>query len=82
MRVNFRNFHTVVQCGKMKNVLSLKKISSNQLFSNFFSKPLLSQNFCQKSVIVNFRNFHSRGRDLNHGEKFRETNSLVLKTLI
>ena len=35
-------------------------ISSNQLFSYSFSKnykTLLSRNFCQKSVRVNFRNF-------------------------
>ena len=43
VRVNFRNFHTVAQyhrcCGKMKKVLSSpRKISSNQLFSYFFSK--------------------------------------------
>ena len=33
-----------------------EKFSSNQLFSNFFSlvKPILSRNFCQKSVRVNF----------------------------
>ena len=37
-------------------------ISSNQLFSYSFSKnfkTLLSRNFCQKSVRVNFWNFHS-----------------------
>ena len=28
------------QCGKMKNLLSQKKISSNQLFSTFFSKTV------------------------------------------
>ena len=42
-----------------KFTLTEKKISSNQLFSNFLSiNPLLSRNFCQKSVRVNFRNFH------------------------
>ena len=29
---------SISQCEKMKNLLSPKKISSNQLFSNFFSK--------------------------------------------
>ena len=36
-----------------------KKSPSNQLYSIFFSKMLLSRNFCQKSVTVNFRNFHT-----------------------
>ena len=34
----FRVFFHTAQCGKMKNLLSPKNISSNQLFSNFFSK--------------------------------------------
>ena len=34
-------------------------ISSNQLFSNFFSKTLVSRNFCQKRVRVNFCNYHT-----------------------
>ena len=34
----FRNFH-----------FTAKKKSSNQLFSNFFRRTLLSRNFCQKS---------------------------------
>ena len=45
------------QCGKMKHLLSralTKNISSNQ----FFSKNLLSRNFCQKSVRANFCNFY------------------------
>ena len=105
MRVNFCNFHSV-QCGKMKNLVSPKNISSNQLFSNLFSKnvaftkflskkcdfhivaqytvwknekftltakiirqiislvislvkTLLSRNFCQKCVRVNFSVFHT-----------------------
>ena len=40
--------------GNYGNLLSLKNISWNQLFS----KTLLSRNFCQKCVWVNFRNFH------------------------
>ena len=48
------------QCGnvEMKDFLS-KDISSNQLFSDLLRKTLLSRNFCQKSVRVNFRNFHT-----------------------
>ena len=37
-----------------------EKISSKHLHSNFFSSnPLLSRNFCQKCVRVNFHNFHT-----------------------
>ena len=56
---NFRNYHTVTSshCGNYRIFLSQWKISSNEFFSNFFSKMLLSRNFCQKCVRVNFRNF-------------------------
>ena len=36
-----------------------KNISSNHLFSNFFSKTITFTNFCQKCVRVNSRNFHT-----------------------
>ena len=36
-----------------------KNMSSNHLSSNFLVKLLLSRNFCQKSVRVNLRNFHT-----------------------
>ena len=51
--------------GKMKNLLSEFFSPSNQLFSNLQSTyiylvhALVSRNFCQKSVRVNFLNFHS-----------------------
>ena len=48
----------------MKNLLSLKKISSNQLSSNFFSKSLLSRNFCKKSVRENLSNFQRKMNNL------------------
>ena len=38
------------QCGKMKNLLSLKIFSSNQLISDSLVKSLLSRDFCQKCV--------------------------------
>ena len=47
---------------KWKMYCHSKKISSNQLFSIYFIhlvKTLLSRNFCQKSVTVNFHNFHT-----------------------
>ena len=47
------------QCGKTKKFLSLKNISWKQLFSNFFSKMLLSRNFSQKSVGVSFCDSHT-----------------------
>ena len=48
------------QCGKMKNLLSPKKIfrQINYLVISLV-KALLSRNFCQKSVRVNFCNFHT-----------------------
>ena len=36
-----------------------KKISSNYLFSNFFSKNTTFTKFFQNRVRVNFRNFHT-----------------------
>ena len=61
MRVNFRNFHSVqcTQCGKVKNLVSPKNISSNQLFVISLLKTLLSRNICQKCVRLNRSNFHT-----------------------
>ena len=49
------------QCGKARNSPSPKKNSWNQLFNNFYSKnvALLSRNFCQHILRVNFCNFHT-----------------------
>ena len=58
------------QCGKTRNSLSLKKLSSNQLFSNFFSKTIAFTKFLRKKcereflqfphcVKVNFRDFQT-----------------------
>ena len=66
VRENFSFFHTA-QCGKTRNSLSPKKISSNQLFSNLCSKTvryLLSRNFAfnaweRERVRENPRNFHT-----------------------
>ena len=58
--LNFSFLHTALTqyCRKTWNYLS-SNFSWNQFFSNFFSKTLLSRNFCQKSARVNFRNFHT-----------------------
>ena len=37
--------------------LMVKKISSNHLLGNFFSKTATFTNVCQKSMTINFRNF-------------------------
>ena len=58
MRENSSNFHTA-HCGKTRNSLSPKNISSNQLFSNLSSNSLLSRIFFQKCVRENSRNFHT-----------------------
>jgi len=60
--LQFLHCGEAIQCTVWKNekfTLTEKNISPNQLFSNFHSKMLLSRNFCQKRVRVNFRNFHS-----------------------
>ena len=46
---------------KNEKLTLTKKISSNQLFSTFFSKTItFTKFFCQKCVRVNFRNFHTK----------------------
>ena len=70
----------IQQREKTRNSLSLKKYSSNQLFSNFLSlvNPLLSRNFCEKSVRDDICNFHSHavphGDTLANKGKIREIN--------
>ena len=66
------------QCGKMKNLLSLKIFSSNQLISDSLVKSLLSRDFCQKCVWVNFRNFHSvKFTPTIFWQKLRESNGFT-----
>ena len=50
VRVNFRNFHIVHSVEKWKIYSHWKKISSNQLFSNFFSKTVTFTRFSPKIV--------------------------------
>ena len=50
------------QYGKTRNSLPAmpsKFFSSNQLRVKFFSKKLISRNFCEKMMAVKFRNFHT-----------------------
>ena len=42
------------QCGKMKNLLPPKNISSNQLFSKFFSKNVAFTKFLPKKCESKF----------------------------
>ena len=61
MAVNFSFFHTVV-CTLWKNEkFTLTKIFFCQINSLmiYLVNALLSRNFCQKRVKVNFRNFHT-----------------------
>ena len=48
-------------------------------------KTLFSRNFCQKSVRLNFRNFHTvcveKREILSHWKKFRQINYLVISLL-
>ena len=47
------------QCGKTRNSLPHKYFTSNQLTVKFFSKTLIWRIFCEKTVAVNFRNYHT-----------------------
>ena len=54
----FLFFHTVTaQCGKMKNLVSPKNISSNQLFSDFFSKNVTFKKFLAKMCETRLQQF-------------------------
>ena len=57
--VKFRNFHTV-SVEKREFHCHAKFFSSNQLRVNFFSKKLISRNFCENMVAVKSRNFQNR----------------------
>ena len=61
-------------CGKKIRQINYVVIS--------FVNPLLSRNFCEKSVRVNFRNFHTvvwKNAKFTLTEKiFRQINSLVM----
>ena len=49
-----QNICCCTQCGKMKNLLSPIKISSNQLFSIFFSKSITFTKFLSKKCDSKF----------------------------
>ena len=51
--------YRTAQCAKTRNSLTCRFFSSNQFRVKFFSKKLLSRNFCGKIVAINFHNFHS-----------------------
>ena len=61
IRVNFRGFNTVFAAhyGKTRNSLPCNFFPSNQFVVKFFSKTLIWRNFCEKTVAMKFRNFHS-----------------------
>ena len=66
------------QCGmKWKIYSHLKNISSNQLFSNFFSKTITFTKFLSKMrVRVNFRNYPTVKCALWSVEKYNETRTV------
>ena len=47
----------IAQCGKMKNLVSPKNISSNQLFSNFYSKNVTFTKFLPKMCETKSQQF-------------------------
>ena len=50
---------TDTNCGKMKNLLLPKSFSVKLTLVIYLVNASLSRNFCQKSVRVNFCNFHT-----------------------
>ena len=67
----FQNTHNIVkimesQYGKTRNALSLKKISSNQLFSNFFSKTIAFTKFLRKKCEREFLQFPHCDHNIVH----------------
>ena len=77
VRVFLRNFHSV-SVGKWKIYCHWKKISSNQLFSNFFSKHVIFTKFLPKmcEMRLNCSNFHTVHGAHWAGRNFREINFL------
>ena len=64
-------------CGKMNSVLSPKKISSDRLFSIFFSKDVTFTKFLSKRVweLRGFLVFpHCNCHSIHYQQKFREIN--------
>ena len=57
------------QCRKTSILLPHKIFSSNQSRVKFFSKKLISRNFCNKAVAAKFRNFHTVSRKLHFSVK-------------
>ena len=57
VRENFRNFHSVHSVEKRKIWSHQKNISSNQLFSNFFSKTIVFTKFLLRNCEREFLKF-------------------------
>ena len=78
--------HTLCTVWKNGKFTAMQFFPSNQFIVKFFSKTLIWRNFCEKTVAVKFRNFHSvRAHCRSHtqyinygGEKFRESIFVVL----
>ena len=64
-KIDFTEFFEIVcraeaQCGKIEKFTIIQE-KLRQINSSVLSlvKTLLSRNFCQRSLTVNFRNFHT-----------------------
>ena len=84
VRVNFRNFHTVLQkfttftyhSVEKRDILSHQwKFRQINSLVTYLVKPLLSRNFCQKCVRENSRNFHT----VPSYQKFRQIKNWNLR---
>ena len=62
------------QCGKTRNSLSPKNISWNQLFSNFFKKPIIFTKFLSKKLQSKFLDIHTVSQfhsvEITYGNSF------------
>ena len=78
--INCRVEITETQCGKTRNSLSLKKNSSNHLFSNFYCKTNAFTKFLQKKCEREFLQFPHHCEKFTvtlFRQKFRESNGLT-----
>ena len=58
--INFPNFHfTVWKNEKFSLTKKIFRQINSLVLVTYLVKPLLSRNFCQKCMRVNFRNFHT-----------------------
>ena len=68
-----------LQCGKVFTLTKINFVKSTIYIVNSLVKPLLSRKFCQKSMRVNFHNFHTVS--MAHTVRKNETFTFTLTTI-